>query len=212
MIGIIDYGMGNLGSVRNACRFLGIPAEILASPARARDCRALILPGVGAFGDGIAHLRERGWAGTLEAWVADGRPLLGICLGLQLLFEESEESPGARGLGWIQGRVRRFPAAPGLKVPHMGWNRVHQTRPDPVWEGAPDGSHFYFVHSYFAEPADPSVVAGRTNYGVEFCSVVRWRSVFAVQFHPEKSQRVGLRLLGNFARQGGMAVEGEAVQ
>ncbi len=206
-MGIVDYGMGNLGSVLNACRYLGVSADILEGPERAVACRALILPGVGAFGDGMDELRRRGWVSVLDAWVRDDRPLLGICLGLQLLFDASDESPGVPGLGWIRGNVRRFPERPGLKVPHMGWNRVRQVRADPLWQGVPDGAHFYFVHSYFPVPADPDVVTGRTEYGLEFCSAIRWRNVFAVQFHPEKSHEAGLRLLANFAQSVGIRSE-----
>lgn len=208
MIGIVDYGIGNLGSVANACRFLGLPAATLDRPRGLDRIGALILPGVGAFGDGTAHLEQRGWTDALRDWIAAGRPLLGICLGLQLLLEESEESPGARGLAVVAGRVRRFPAVPGCKVPHMGWNRVWQSAPpDPVFEGIEDGAHFYFVHSFFVVPADPAVVAARAEHGIEFCSAARIGSVFATQFHPEKSHAAGLRLLRNFAAQAGIAAE-----
>lgn len=199
MIGIIDYGMGNLGSVVNACRFLGIPAEIIASPESMRSCRGVILPGVGSFGDCMAHLDAHGFTPELRAWIGNDRPFLGICLGLQALFASSEESPGVEGLGVIPGAVRRFQIDPALKVPQMGWNGVRQTLAgDPMFKGIPDGSYFYFVHSYYAAPQDEGVVAGRTDYGAEYCSAVRKGRAFAVQFHPEKSQSVGLRMLRNF--------------
>jgi glutamine amidotransferase len=199
VIGIVDYGMGNLGSVANACRFLDLRAEVIADPSELAACRAVILPGVGAFGDCMEHIAQRGFADPLKAWIARGRPLLGICVGLQALFESSEESPGAAGLGILKGTVRRFAIDPSLKVPQMGWNRVRQARAEePMFAGVPDGSFFYFVHSYYAAPADPAVVAGTTEYGLDYCSAVRSGSVFAVQFHPEKSQAVGLQMLRNF--------------
>lgn len=208
MIGIVDYGMGNLGSVANACRFLDLRAEVVADPSELAACRAVILPGVGAFGDCMEHLHQRGFSPVLKAWIAADRPFLGICVGLQALFESSEESPGAAGLGVLRGAVRRFPADPILKVPQMGWNRVRQVRPgDPMFEGVPDASFFYFVHSYYAAPSDPAVLAGTTDYGIEYCSAVRLGAAFAVQFHPEKSQAAGLQMLRNFGAlvQGGKA-------
>lgn len=199
MIGIVDYGMGNLGSVANACRFLDLRAEVIADASELAACRALILPGVGAFGDCMEHLHQRGFSPVLQAWIAADRPFLGICVGLQALFESSEESPGAVGLGVLRGSVRRFPADCVRKVPQMGWNRVRPTRPgDPMFVGVPDASFFYFVHSYYAAPSDPSVVAGVTDYGLDYCSAVRLGEAFAVQFHPEKSQTAGLQMLRNF--------------
>ena len=199
MIGIVDYGMGNLGSVANACRFLDLRAEVIAEPSELSACRAVILPGVGAFGDCMEHLNQRGFSPALKAWIAADRPFLGICVGLQALFESSEESPGVAGLGVLKGTVRRFKIDPSLKVPQMGWNRVRQARSDePMFAGVPDASFFYFVHSYYAAPADPAVVAGTTEYGIDYCSAVRSGSLFAVQFHPEKSQAVGLQMLRNF--------------
>lgn len=198
MIGIIDYEMGNLGSVLNAFRSLGLPARMLESPAEAPDCRLLVLPGVGAFGDGIRHLRRRGWEPVLRDWIAADRPFLGICLGLQLLFATSEESPDARGLAVLEGDVRRFRVPPPLKVPHMGWNAVRQERPHPLWQGIADGTRFYFVHSYYVEPALPELVAASTHYGIVFSSACARANIFAVQFHPEKSAAAGLKLLENF--------------
>ena len=199
MIGIIDYGMGNLGSVTNAFRFLGLPAKVVTSAVEMDGVEAMILPGVGAFGDCVAHLASHGLQPVVQAWLKADRPFLGICLGLQVLFEGSEEAPGVSGLGIWPGRVRRFRSDAGLKVPQMGWNRVEQVRADcPLFRDIPDGAHFYFVHSYRAD-ADLPVTAGRTEYGERYTSVA-WRGrAAAVQFHPEKSQAVGLQLLRNFA-------------
>ncbi|MBP7828849.1 MAG: imidazole glycerol phosphate synthase subunit HisH [Kiritimatiellae bacterium] len=201
MIGIIDYGMGNLGSVSNACRFLGLPFSILARPEEMKACRAVILPGVGAFGDCMDHLVRHGYVEAVREWIAGGRPFLGICLGLQVLYEGSEESPGVAGLGVLPGRVRRFDLPPEWKVPQIGWNRVCQLRPDcPLFGEIPDGAYFYFVHSYYAEKTSAEVDAGTTGYGLEYTSAV-WRdNVLAVQFHPEKSQKNGLQMLRNFGR------------
>ncbi|MBP7275213.1 MAG: imidazole glycerol phosphate synthase subunit HisH [Kiritimatiellae bacterium] len=192
--------MGNLGSVYNACKFLGIPAELIVRAGELERCAAVILPGVGAFGDCRAHLDAHGFAEPLTRWIRSGRPLLGICLGMQLLFESSEESPGVPGLGIFPGRVRRFPDAPGLKVPQMGWNRVRQrNRECPIFRGVPDQAYFYFVHSFYCDPADARVTAGDTEYGRSYSSVVWQGRVAGVQFHPEKSQDVGLAMLRAFA-------------
>ncbi len=201
MIGIIDYGSGNLGSVVNACRFLRLPARVIAAPDAAADCRALLLPGVGAFGDCLARLRAAGFEPLCREWIAADRPFLGVCVGLQALFEGSEESPDVPGLGILRGRVRRLASGPGLKVPQMGWNRVRQRRPDcPLFAGVADGAFFYFVHAFYADPADPTAVLGSTRHGVEYASAVGRGRCFAVQFHPEKSQAAGLRVLANFGR------------
>ena len=199
MIGIIDYGMGNLGSVSNACSFLGLDAKIIAAPREMDACGAIILPGVGAFGDCMSHLGEHGFVEVVRKWIADGKPFLGICLGLQLLFEGSEESPGVPGLGILRGQVKKFNLSRDWKVPQIGWNRVRQAAPAcPLFKDVPDESFFYFVHSYYAEPADKAVSAGITDYGVDYTSAV-WRdNMMAVQFHPEKSQKHGLQMLKNF--------------
>lgn len=198
-IGIIDYGRGNLGSVFNACRFLGLSATFVTRPEEADRCRGLILPGVGAFGDCLAYLRQHGWTEFCRDWILRDRPFLGICIGLQALFEKSEESPDEPGIGVLSGRVRRFSGGPGLKVPQMGWNRVDVIQPDcPLFRKIPDGSFFYFVHSYYADPVEQDIIAGSTEYGRSYASAV-WRKLcFAVQFHPEKSQDPGLRVLANF--------------
>ncbi|VGO16828.1 Imidazole glycerol phosphate synthase subunit HisH [Pontiella desulfatans] len=199
MIGIIDYGMGNLGSVTNAFRFLELDAKIVTRNQELADCRALILPGVGAFGDCMAHLVEHDFVDAIEGWVQAGKPMMGICLGLQALFESSEESPGVEGLGIFAGTVKRFDLPKELKVPQIGWNRMEETQPDcPMFEGIDNGSFFYLVHSFYVCPQDESIVAGKTEYGIEYCTSVWKDNVFATQFHPEKSQAVGLCMLKNF--------------
>jgi glutamine amidotransferase len=199
MIGIIDYGAGNLGSVTNAFRFLEIPARVVTTPDALRGIDAMVLPGVGAFGDCLRKLRARGFERPVRNWIDAGRPFLGICVGLQALYEGSEESPDESGLGIFPGRIRRFENRPGLKVPQIGWNSVRQTRREcPLFAGIPDQSYFYFVHSFRADPALPES-AGETDYGGPFSSVVWRANVMAIQFHPEKSQKVGLMLLQNFA-------------
>jgi glutamine amidotransferase len=199
MIGIIDYGMGNLGSVTNAFRFLNLDAKIITRKQQMDDCRAVILPGVGAFGDCMAHLVEHDFVDAIETWVDAGKPLMGICLGLQALFQTSEESPGVPGLGIFPGTVKRFDLPRELKVPQIGWNRIAEVKGDcPMFEGIDDGSFFYLVHSYYVSPADLSIVAGTTEYGIDYCSCVWKDNVFATQFHPEKSQAAGLRMLQNF--------------
>ena len=203
-IGIIDYGMGNLGSVSNACAFLQLPARIITKPSDLASCRAMILPGVGAFGDAMKHLVEHDFAGPIRAWIQEDRPFLGICLGLQLLFRGSEESPGVEGLNIFPGSVKRFPDAKGLKVPQIGWNRVRIQQPQSrLFQGVSDGTHVYFVHSYYVDCEDSSLIAGRTDYGVEYTSAIARGRVAAMQFHPEKSQQAGLTMIKNF---GGMAL------
>ena len=198
-IAIVDYGMGNLASVAKALKFLGRTAKVTSNPADLARAKALILPGVGAFGEAMRELRRRGLVTPIRESIVAGKPFLGLCLGLQLLFESSEESPGVRGLGLLPGRVRRFPRKKGLKVPHMGWNSLEIDRPNPLLRGVPDGSFVYFVHSYFAAPEEKSWVAAHTRYGGSFPSVI-WDGgrVWATQFHPEKSQRWGLKILKNF--------------
>lgn len=201
MIGIIDYGMGNLGSVSNACRFLELDSKIIKKASEMDDCKAVLLPGVGAFGDCMSHLMEHDYVDAIHKWVDAGKPLMGICLGLQAMFEKSEETPGVAGLGLFKGEVKRFEV--DLKVPQIGWNRLKQVKTDcPMFEGIDDQTFFYLVHSFYVLPEDPSVVAGTTDYGIEYCSCV-WRdNVFATQFHPEKSQAAGLQMLKNFYRWG----------
>ncbi|MCP5487210.1 MAG: imidazole glycerol phosphate synthase subunit HisH [Verrucomicrobia bacterium] len=200
MIGIVDYGMGNLGSVTNACRFLNLPCTVVTAPSEVSGCRALILPGVGAFGDCMKHIRSHDLEPVIQDWIAADRPFLGICVGLQVLFAGSEESPGVPGLGIFSGMVHKFPGGDGLKIPQIGWNRVTWKKTGhPVMEGIPDGSHFYFVHSYYVDCADSAWVAATTEFGITYTCAVTRGNLFAVQFHPEKSQKVGLALLQNFA-------------
>ena len=199
-VGVVDYGMGNLGSVANALDHLGAAYRIFRDPAEMDGFDSLILPGVGAFGDCMANLESYGLAAPLAAWMAEDRPLLGICLGLQVLCESSDEAPGVRGFGVVPTRVARLAEAPGYKVPQMGWNQVRRApgaEDCPLLRGIPDSSWFYFVHSYCL-PSAPGWAAGLTGYGTEYVSMVRRGRVAAVQFHPEKSQAAGLRLLRNF--------------
>lgn len=200
MIGIIDYGMGNLGSVTNAFRFLELDAKIVTRKQELDDCRAVLLPGVGAFGDCMSHLVEHDFVEAIEDWVQAGKPLMGICLGLQALFQGSEESLGVPGLGIFAGTVKKFDLPRELKVPQIGWNRMEEVQPDcPMFEGIDNRSFFYLVHSYYVCPDDPSIMAGQTEYGIQYCSCVWKDNVFATQYHPEKSQAVGLRMLRNFS-------------
>ena len=198
MTGLIDYGMGNLLSVSKALESLGADVLISSQPEQLDSCNSLVLPGVGNFGDGVKHLREKGLADFISGYIDSGRPFLGICLGMQLLMEDSEEAPGVPGLGIFRGSVVRFPES-GLKVPHMGWNNVAVTQSGAsFFSGIPDNSYFYFVHSYFVRPEDDSIIAGRTDYGADFAAALSSENIFATQFHPEKSQDCGLSLLRNF--------------
>jgi len=198
-IGLIDYGAGNLLSVHNALRSLGIAARIVRAPGDLDGVGKLVLPGVGAFGDCAVNLQRQELWEPVRGWVAAARPFLGICLGYQILFSGSEESTGTPGFGCIDGEVLRFPSRDDLKVPHMGWNEVAQADPEaPIWRGIPDGTHFYFVHSFYPVPADPALVAGWAEYAGPFAAAVAAGPVWGVQFHPERSQQAGLRLLRNF--------------
>jgi glutamine amidotransferase len=200
---IIDYGMGNLRSVQKGFERLGFDARVTADPLEVERAGKLVLPGVGAFRDCMHNLREGGFVEPISAHVASGRPFLGICLGLQLLFTESEEFGLHQGLDIVPGRVVRFPEGmrqgrEELKVPHMGWNQIDIRRPAPIFQGVDSGASVYFVHSYYVVPEDPGVVATVTDYGLPFCSAIWRENVMATQFHPEKSQAVGLRILKNF--------------
>ncbi len=204
---IVDYGMGNLGSVANACGFLGMDCRIVADPAELGRHSAVILPGVGSFGKCMQHLRASGFVDPLRDWIDQGWPFLGICLGLQVLFERSEESEGVAGMGVFPGSVRLFNRSSGLKVPQMGWNRVwHNHDGVRMFEGVEDGSFFYFVHSFYVDTPDREIVAGSTEYGITYTSAIQCGRTMAVQFHPEKSQSIGLAVLRNFGR---MAAEYE---
>ena len=198
-IAIVDYGVGNLQNLLHALRFQNLPAEIVSEPTQIDAAHShLILPGVGAFAPAMQHLNASGMIPVLERHVARGRPLLGVCVGLQLLFEASEENGTHRGLGWLPGTIRRFPRKAQLKIPQIGWNRVERQREDPILANIPDRSYFYFVHGYIAEAA-PEHTLARTEYGIRFASLIRHGTIWGAQFHPEKSAKHGLRLLRNFA-------------
>ncbi len=196
---IVDYGMANLRSVQKAFRNFGHDAHISGEPNQIAEAMKVVLPGVGAFRDAIARLREAGLDRPIQEHIHRGKPFLGICLGLQLLFTTSHEDGVHQGLNLFEGEVVRFPASPGLKVPHMGWNQLRIVRPEQMLRGVQDGDAVYFVHSYHVVPRDPSIIATRTDYAEPFVSAIRHENVFATQFHPEKSQRVGLAILRNFA-------------
>jgi len=196
---IVDYGMGNLRSVQKALEKVGHGAVISGDANQIAEADKLILPGVGAFCDAIARLHEAGMVAPLVAHIHAGKPFLGICLGLQLLFTRSYEDGEHAGLDLFKGEVVRFPDRPGLKVPHMGWNHIHIRRRAPVLQDIADNTAFYFVHSYYVAPADPDIIATQTDYPTPFTSMI-WRdNIFATQFHPEKSQRAGLQILHKFA-------------
>ena len=194
---IVDYGIGNLGSVIKAFRHVGAEAALSSDPAALTAADALVLPGDGAFGAAMGEIRRLRLLEPLREAVAAGTPLLGICIGMQLLFEESEEHGRHQGLGLLPGRVLRLPG--GLPVPHMGWNRLRQLRAHPLFDGVPDGAHVYFVHSYFCD-APPEVSLAAADYGRAFPAVVGRGAVLGVQFHPEKSQGIGLRMVANYVR------------
>jgi imidazole glycerol-phosphate synthase subunit HisH len=195
-VAVLDYGAGNLRSAERSLQRAGADAFITDDPDEARGADALVVPGVGHFGSCVRQFQEAGMEEVLRERVADGTPVLGICVGMQILYPASDEDPGARGLGILPGRVRRLPA--DVTVPHMGWNELEAARPDdPLVEGI-EGERVYFVHSYYADPADDAHVVARTAYGPGFPSVVRVGNVVGTQFHPEKSAEVGRRLLENF--------------
>jgi glutamine amidotransferase len=196
---IVDYGMGNLRSVQKGFERVGYGASITSDPEQVARAAKLVLPGVGAFRDAISRLREGGLAEPISAHIRAGKPFLGICLGLQLLFTTSHEDGDHAGLDLLTGEVVCFPKRPGFKVPHMGWNQLHIRQRGPVLADCPDGAHVYFVHSYYVVPRDSSVIAAETDYPEPFASAIAVENVFATQFHPEKSQQVGLSMLRNFA-------------
>ncbi len=203
MIAIVDYGLGNLQSVLNAFAAVGAEACVTAEGARLRAADAIVLPGVGAFGDGMANLRARGLVDVLEEEVLQkGKPFLGLCLGLQLLATVGYEHGEHRGLGWIPGQVERIPIPehePEVRVPHIGWNEVTPTPPSALYAGIEGTPSFYFVHSYVLRPKDPDVVSATCVHGTEFVASIERENVYATQFHPERSHRAGLTLLRNFA-------------
>lgn len=198
MIAIIDYGAGNLQSVQKALQFIGCEAKITADREEILAADHCILPGVGSFGDCMQYIRERKLVTPILDYVESGKPFLGICLGMQLLFEESEESPGVTGLGIFPGKFRRIPAGEGLKIPHIGWNSLDVCKKDGILANLPENPYVYFVHSYYLHAKDPSIVSARTQYGVQIDASVQRGNVHATQFHPEKSGAIGLQMLRNF--------------
>jgi len=200
VVALLDYGSGNLRSVHKALRFLNANVRLVTEPAGLKEARAAVLPGVGAFDDCLNALRKQELLEACRDFIRSGRPFLGICVGYQALFERSEEfNSCAAGLGIFQGKVVRFSEQPGLKVPQIGWNQIEIVQPAcPLLRGIESGSHVYFVHSFYPRPTEESIVATRTTYGETFASAVWKDNVFATQFHPEKSQKVGLQLLKNF--------------
>ncbi len=198
MIAIIDYGAGNLRSVVNAVTRLGYETKITSAPDEIIRAQAVILPGVGAAADTMANLKRLRLVSPIRRFIAEDRPFLGICLGLQVLFSGTEEGGWQECLDIFPGRVARLPS--GLKIPHMGWNQVKQKISHPIFEGVPDEANFYFVHSYYVEPEDKSLVAGETDYGISFCSAIARGNLVATQFHPERSGEVGLKMYDNFIK------------
>jgi glutamine amidotransferase len=202
VIAIIDYKAGNLTSVRLGLEYIGVPCEITNDPAKILSSERVIFPGVGAAGEAMRNLREMGLIDPIRQVVAKGTPFMGICLGTQIIFESSEEDGGTECIGLIPGSAKRFtPSDPMCKIPQMGWNTVEFKRAHPLFEGIEDSSEFYFVHSYYPSPSDPTYIVGETEYAdVRFASAVGKGNLFATQFHPERSGRIGLKLLENFSR------------
>ena len=199
MIGVIDYGAGNLRSVCNSLKKLSVNSTLIRSPEDIKDISSIIFPGVGSFGDSSEQLKKQRIFDPIKSWLKEDRPFLGICIGFQMLFEKSDESPNSGGFGIIPGKVVRFPEENLLKVPHMGWNEIKfENSSDPIWQGIKTSTHFYFVHSYYPEPLESNSVSSITSYGLEFASSVRCGNIFGTHFHPEKSQAAGLKLISNF--------------
>ena len=198
MITIVDYGAGNLQSVEKAFQYIGAPVRLASSGTEIASAEALVLPGVGAFRDAMHSLEAGGMAQPLRDYIASGRPFLGICLGLQLLFEESEEFGHVKGLGAFKGKICRIPAENGLKVPHMGWNSLELKRTDGIFKGLQENPYVYFVHSYYLKAEERQLVSAQTEYGVKIDAAIQRGNAFATQFHPEKRGRVGLQMLRNF--------------
>jgi len=196
MVGVVDYGRGNLCSVINSLKAIGTEAKLVDTPSDLDGVEHLIFPGVGAFKDCMAFIKKRKLDEAIRGYIDSGKPFLGICLGFQVLFEESEEFGLQKGLGVFKGRVKRFSGE--HKVPHMGWNLINIKKENKLLSGIPDKTYFYFVHSFFVQPADEAIVSCSTDYGVDFLSMVGENNVFGTQFHPEKSQSSGLQLLKNF--------------
>lgn len=199
LLGLVDYGSGNLRSVQRAIEHAGAKCIHVLKEADTAGCAALVVPGVGSFGDCACQLRDTGLWEVIKKWIENDRPYLGICLGYQLLFDSSEESPGIEGLGALRGKVVHFPKNAGLKIPHMGWNQLHiRKQDDRLMTGFGNNPDFYFVHSYYPIPEDDSVITSTCEYGAEFAASVTLGNLSAVQFHPEKSQELGLAMLRNF--------------
>lgn len=200
MIYILDYRMGNLRSVQKAFEKLGSKTKITSDPNDLKIAKKLVFPGVGAFGDAMMELKKLGLIEPLKDYIRKGNPFLGLCLGMQLLFPESEEARGIKGLGIIEGKVRKFKISKKiLKIPHMGWNSLDFIKSkSPLLKGIKKGSYVYFVHSYYIEPKNKSIISSKTNYGIDFPSSISAGNIFAMQFHPEKSQAIGLKMLQNF--------------
>lgn len=198
MIGIIDYDAGNIKSVEKALHFLGEETVVTRDPVLLKKADKVILPGVGSFGDAMENLRKFGLVSVIQEIIEEGVPFLGICLGLQLLFESSEESPGVKGLGILKGKIKKIPPKEGLKIPHMGWNSLTLTNHGRLFDGLPENPYVYFVHSYYLEAEEPEIVKAVTEYSTCIHASVEKNNVFACQFHPEKSSHVGLEILRNF--------------
>ncbi len=194
---MIDYGGSNLRSAQKAFEFVGADLTVTANPEEIRNAKKLVLPGVGAFGAGMNALRERGLVDPIQETVAKGIPILGICIGMQFLFDESDEMGQHQGLGLIPGQVTRFPNN-GLKVPHMGWNQLEHDSSHFLLQGVEQGAYTYFVHSYYCAPNDGDNVVASTEYGRPFCAIVAHKNIYGIQFHPEKSHKIGLRIIQNF--------------
>ncbi len=202
MIGIIDYDAGNIKSVEKALHFLGEETVVTRDPVLLKKADKVILPGVGSFGDAMENLHKFGLVSVIQEIIEEGVPFLGICLGLQLLFESSEESPGVKGLGILKGKIKKIPPKEGLKIPHMGWNSLTLTNYGRLFDGLPENPYVYFVHSYYLEAEEPEIVKAVTEYSTCIHASVEKNNVFACQFHPEKSSRTGLKILENFAKLG----------
>lgn len=199
MIAIIDYGAGNIMSVQKALDHIGCEAEVTSDADRILAADGAILPGVGSFGDAMDNLNKSGLVSAVKQFTASGKPFLGICLGLQILFDQSEESPDVQGLSILGGEVNRFPSDMALKIPHIGWNSIKYNSDCPIFKGLPETPYVYFVHSYYLKANDDNVVSATADYGINFHAAVWKDNVFATQFHPEKSGNVGLQILKNFA-------------
>jgi glutamine amidotransferase len=201
VIAVIDYGAGNIRNVVNAVNKLGYQVVLSSNPEEVLSAEKVILPGVGAAGDTVSSLKKLNLVEPIRRIISENRPFIGICIGLQVLFTETEEDKNQKCLDAFSGKVRKLPD--GLKIPHMGWNQVKQKADHPVFEGVPDNSNFYFVHSYYVDPEDKSLIAGTTEYGLNFCSIIARGNVIGTQFHPEKSGDIGLKIYDNFLRNAG---------